>query len=130
MVALKDILASNSRISSDLPKGLVAVFVGATSGIGEYTLKCFARRASSPRVYIIGRSQSAADRILNECKILNSNGTFEFIRADVGLLKEVDDACRQIREKEESVNILFMTQGSLAAKYGLFQSLDSKSLLV
>ncbi|KAJ5309577.1 uncharacterized protein N7443_002038 [Penicillium atrosanguineum] len=124
MVSLKNILSSNSRISSDLPKGLVAIFVGGTSGIGEYTLKCFAKRTSSPRVYIIGRSQSAANRIVSECKALNPDGTFEFIRADVGLLKEVDDVCRQIRRKEESVNILFMTQGSLAAKYTTTEDLQ------
>lgn len=122
MVSLQEVLSSNSRISSDLPKGLVAIFVGATSGIGKYTLQCFAKRASSPRVYIIGRSQSAAERIVNECKSLNPDGTFEFIRADVGLLQEVDDVCRRIREKEEFINILFMTQGSLSAKYGLFLS--------
>ncbi|KAJ5121929.1 hypothetical protein N7526_008866 [Penicillium atrosanguineum] len=124
MVSLKNILSSNSRISSDLPKGLVAIFVGGTSGIGEYTLKCFAKRTSSPRVYIIGRSQSAANRIVSECKALNPDGTFEFIRADVGLLKEVDDVCRQIRRKEESVNILLMTQGSLAAKYTTTEDLQ------
>jgi NADP-dependent 3-hydroxy acid dehydrogenase YdfG len=61
MVSLSDIQSSNSRIASTLPRGLVAVFVGATSGIGETTLKQFAKHAHQPRVYFIGRSQEAGD---------------------------------------------------------------------
>lgn len=33
----------------------VGVFVGGTSGIGEFTLKAFARRIRRPTIYIIGR---------------------------------------------------------------------------
>jgi hypothetical protein len=43
MVSLTAVQASNSCIASSLPLGLVAIFVGATSGIGEYTLKQFAK---------------------------------------------------------------------------------------
>ncbi|KAI0468014.1 putative short-chain dehydrogenases/reductase [Xylaria cf. heliscus] len=123
MVALTDIIASNERIASALPAGLVAVFVGGTSGVGEYTLKAFARYARAPKVIIVGRSQEAADRILGECRGLNPDGHFEFIRADVSLLKNVDDVCRQIREKVAVVNILFESQGSMA-----FQSETSEGL--
>ncbi|KAI0418463.1 putative short-chain dehydrogenases/reductase [Xylaria grammica] len=114
MVALSDIIASNERIASTLPAGLVAVFVGGTSGIGEYTLKTFARYARGPEVIVVGRSQEAADRILGECRQLNPEGHFEFIRADVSLLKNVDDVCRQIKEKVSAVNLLFQSQGSMA----------------
>ena len=117
MVSLSTVHASNNRIASTLPASLVAVFVGATSGIGEYTVKQFARKVSSPRVYLVGRSQEAGRRIVAECQALNPEGTFSFVRADVGLLRGVDDVCRVIKEKESVLNILFMTQGSLTANF-------------
>ncbi|KAJ6129977.1 hypothetical protein N7512_002757 [Penicillium capsulatum] len=122
MVALSAVLASKNRIPATLPQGLgclVAVVVGATSGIGEYTAKCFAKRAIDPRLYLVGRSQAAGDRAVAECKTLNPQGTFTFISADVGLLADVDRVCRAIKEKNSTVNILFMTQGSLSGNYGI-----------
>ncbi|KAK9236976.1 putative short-chain dehydrogenases/reductase [Lipomyces kononenkoae] len=114
MVPLPEVIASNKRIASTLPHGLVAVFVGGTSGVGEYTVKAFAKYAPGPRVYIVGRSQEAANRIIEECKRFSLGGQFEFIKADVSLLKGVDDVCRQIKSKETSINILFETQGTMA----------------
>src|SRR5438045_1068133 len=62
MVSLSDVESSKSRIATALPPRLLAVFVGATCGIGEYTLKQFARRVREPRVYFVGRSQEAYKR--------------------------------------------------------------------
>ncbi|KAH8162616.1 hypothetical protein CIB48_g5626 [Xylaria polymorpha] len=90
MVNLTAIIASNERISSALPPGLVAVFVGGTSGVGEYTLQAFARYARAPKVIIVGRSREAADRILEECRGVNPEGCFEFVRGDVSLLRNVE----------------------------------------
>lgn len=113
MVALSDIEASNSQLSKSLPAGLVAVFVGATSGIGEFAMKAFAKQADSPKIYFVGRSQDAATRIIAECKELNPRGQYTFIRSDIALLKNVDDVCQQILAKEDSINLLFQTQGTI-----------------
>ncbi|KAJ5114815.1 hypothetical protein NUU61_000574 [Penicillium alfredii] len=123
MVLLSTVHASNNRIASTLPKGLVAVFVGATSGIGEYTLKHFVQKASSPRVYLVGRSQEAGNRIVAECQALNPEGSISFAQADVGLLRGVDEVCRVIKKRESTLNILFMTQGSLTAKFATDEDL-------
>ena len=120
MVTLTDIQASNARIATALPPGLVAVFVGATNGIGEYSLKEFARHARQPRVYFVGRSQEAGDRIVAECCQLNLQGEFVFIKADVSLLKNVDDVCRNIASKEKRINLLFLTCGSALAHAGSY----------
>ncbi|KAF8907951.1 hypothetical protein CPB84DRAFT_1959488 [Gymnopilus junonius] len=109
MVALSDVQVSNARISSALPPGLVAVFVGGTSGIGELTLKKFAKYAVKPRIYFIGRSQDAGDRILSECEVVNPKGEFTFIKADVSLLRVVDNVCRDIKPKEDTINLLFLS---------------------
>ncbi|PVH81641.1 hypothetical protein DL98DRAFT_623718 [Cadophora sp. DSE1049] len=111
MVFLTDVQASNTQISTSLPSGLVAVFVGGTSGIGEITLKKFAKYTRQPRAYIVGRSQSAAERIIAECRTLNPDGAYIFIKADVSLMKNVDKVCDEIKAKEKVVNLLFMSAG-------------------
>lgn len=116
MVSLPDVQSSNSRIASTLPPGLVAVFVGATSGIGETTLKRFAKHTRQPRVYFVGRSQEAGDRIAAECRALNSEGDYIFIKADTSLIRNVDDVCWDVKSKEKAVNLLFLSTGTLLFK--------------
>lgn len=87
--------------------------VGATSGIGEYTAKAFVQNAVSPRVYLVGRNESAANRIIEDCKALNKDGKVEFIKADVSELKEVDRVCKEIQQREKHINLLYQSQGNL-----------------
>ena len=53
MVSIDTIRASNAQ--GKKLRGLVAVFVGGTGGIGESTAKEFFQRTVEPRAYIIGR---------------------------------------------------------------------------
>jgi NAD(P)-dependent dehydrogenase (short-subunit alcohol dehydrogenase family) len=115
MVSLAAMRASNSQVATALPSGLVAVFIGATSGIGEYSLKQFAKHASRPRAYFVGRSQEAGDRILAECKALNPKGEYIFRKGDVSLIRVVDDICREIKSKEKAINILCVSQGNMVS---------------
>ncbi|KAK3361246.1 hypothetical protein B0T24DRAFT_660550 [Lasiosphaeria ovina] len=115
MVSLSQIQSSNARISSDLPAGLVAVFVGGTGAIGETTMKSFAKHAVSPRIYFIGWSKEAATRIQSDLEAVNPAGEYHFIAADVSLLRSVDDACREIKAKERAVNLVHLTSGTVAA---------------
>ncbi|KAF9531937.1 hypothetical protein CPB83DRAFT_760417 [Crepidotus variabilis] len=112
MVSLAEVQESNARISSSFPEGLVAVFVGGTSGIGEMALKQFAKHTRRPRAYLLGRSQEAGDRITSECKTLNSEGEFLFVKADLSLIRTVDVVCRDLRSKEKAINLLFLTIGT------------------
>ncbi|TQV98700.1 hypothetical protein V2A60_007592 [Cordyceps javanica] len=113
MVTLAAAQASNAKIATSLPSGMVAVFVGGTSGIGEHTLKQFAEHAKSPRIYLVGRSQEAADRIICECAKLNPDGQYAFIESDVSLLKNVSQVCQRILSETRTVNLLFQSQGGL-----------------
>jgi NADP-dependent 3-hydroxy acid dehydrogenase YdfG len=112
MVLLHDIQVSNSRLASALP-GLVVVFIGATSGIGEITLKKFAIHANKPRVYFTGQSQEAGERISTECAALNPDGKFIFTKVDTSLIRNIDLFCNDIKSKEKSINILFLSAGTL-----------------
>lgn len=113
MVSYTDVKASNAKIGTCLPEGLVAVFVGATNGIGEYTLKQFAKHAKKPKVYLIGRSKEAGARIQQECTKLNPAGTFIFISRDTSLIRNVDDLCHEIKASESKINLLFLSIGTL-----------------
>lgn len=113
MVALAAMRASNAQVAAALPPGLVGVFIGATSGIGETSLKQFVKHASRPRAYFVGRSQESGDRILAECKELNPNGEYIFRKADVSVIRVVDDICREIKSKEKAINILCLSPQNL-----------------
>jgi NADP-dependent 3-hydroxy acid dehydrogenase YdfG len=113
MVSLTAVRTSNALLPTTLP-GVVAVFVGATSGIGEYSLKAFAKNTRQPRAYFIGRSQEAGNRIKAECHALNPQGEFIFMKSDTSLIRNVDSICDEIKKKEKSINILFLTTGTFA----------------
>jgi short-subunit dehydrogenase len=113
MVPITAMRASDARVATALPPGLVGVFIGATSGIGENSLKAFARHANKPRIYFVGRSQQAGTRISAELKALNPEGTYVFRKADVSLIKVVDEVCQEIKAKEKAINILCLSPGVL-----------------
>lgn len=113
VIALSDVIASNARLASRFPSGLVGLFIGGTSGVGEYTLKALAKHIPNSRLLVVGRSQEAADRIKKECLEYNTNCQFDFIKADLSSLKNVDDLCREIKSREKTINLLVQSQGSL-----------------
>ncbi|KAL1796864.1 hypothetical protein ACET3X_005404 [Alternaria dauci] len=112
MVAIDIVRAHNASLKS-LSPNLVAVFVGGTSGIGFFTAREFVRNTTSPHVYLIGRNATEAGRIIEELSSINSSSQVSFIQQDISLLKNVDEACSEIKSKEKQVNVLFMTCGYL-----------------
>ncbi len=125
MVAYSAVQASNARIASALPETIVAVFVGGTSGIGEYTLKELAGAARRPRIYIMGRSQSSFDRIAAECEEINREGRYIFVQGDLSLLRNVDGLCKKVQDQEKAINMVFWSAGSLISGYSKSISLSS-----
>ncbi|KAI1176425.1 hypothetical protein F4777DRAFT_546225 [Nemania sp. FL0916] len=113
MVSLEAIRESNARVATDLPPGLVAVFVGATSGIGEAALRHVVEQAVRPRIYFLGRREIEGKRIEAELKTLNPKGEYHYLKCDASLLKNIDTACRYIKEREQAINLLFLTSGTL-----------------
>ena len=130
MVAINSVRTSNATLKS-FPANLVAVFVGGTSGIGLYTARELARNATSPHIYLIGRNQTEASKIIQELKTINSSSEISFIQKDVSLLKNVDEACQEIKIKEKQVNLLFMTCGYfvLTGRDETSEGLDKKFAL-
>ena len=118
MVSLDKMRASNAQIATSLPPNLVAVFAGATSGIGETALKQFAKHAVKPKIFILGRGQASGDRIAAELQKLNPEGQYTFLSCDLSLIRNVDAVCEQIKERETNINLLFITIGTLVSGKG------------
>jgi NAD(P)-dependent dehydrogenase (short-subunit alcohol dehydrogenase family) len=110
MVNLSDVRKSNSALETS--SSLVAIFAGGTSGIGEATVKALAANAKDPKVYIIGRNETRASRIIEECVQSCPGGSFTFVKADLSLLRNVDMVCEEIKKAETGrLDLLFMSHG-------------------
>jgi hypothetical protein len=111
MVSLPDVLASNAQITSILPKHLIAVFAGATSGIGETTLKKLIKYAVEPRIYLFARNPTSAARIIAECQHINPRGEYIFVKVDLSSIKETDRACAEAMIREKQINLVVLSAG-------------------
>jgi NAD(P)-dependent dehydrogenase (short-subunit alcohol dehydrogenase family) len=115
MVSLKIVEQSNARVAS-LPQGLVALFIGATSGIGQSTLQNFAHHAPSPRIYTVARPSAVAshETFLGSLRQSNPDGTYKLITADTSLVSEVDKVVEAVMRDETKLDILFLSAGFMA----------------
>ena len=111
MVHISDVRASNASFKSSKQPGLVALFVGATRGIGLSTLKHFTRSGHNPSIYIVGRSQSSFSHLLEQLKRMNPEARLIFIETDISLIRNVDRTVEQISLEERKIDILFMSPG-------------------
>jgi short-subunit dehydrogenase len=112
MVHLKEVRLSNQSLQT-LQLGIVAVFAGATAGIGLGTLTQFAKHANAPVAFIIGRSEEKGREIVDRLKNINPKGTFHFIQAQFSLLREVDRVTVEIKKLTTHVDILCLSTGYL-----------------
>lgn len=121
MVKYTQILSSNSSFfSTKASSNLTAVFVGATSGIGLGALRAFAKHTSgaSPTIYIVGRSQKSLDTLSNSISELNPSAKLITVQAnDLTLIKDAQDAAKQIATSADKVDLLIMTPGYLSNKF-------------
>ena len=113
MVELEEVQESNARILHTFGSHLVCVFAGATGGIGRSTLLTFVKYLKQPRIYLLARSEERAEEVIKELQEINPDGEYFWIHVDLSLVNMVDVACRRIREREETINVLFMSQGTL-----------------
>lgn len=103
----------NSSFNKDALKNPVGVFVGGTSGIGENTAYEFAKHTPNPTIYIVGRNETNGARVLDKIKELNSNAIAHFLKYDLKYIEQAERVANIIRNKEDKVNVLSLTQGLL-----------------
>ncbi|KAJ5952319.1 uncharacterized protein N7479_010732 [Penicillium vulpinum] len=135
MVTLDTVQQSNGLLAS-LPQaqGLVAVFIGATSGIGQSALEHFARSTTAPHIYSTARAKTVAshDEFLETLRQENPTGTYTLLTADASLVSDIDHAVDVVLENETKVDLLFMSPGFFAfegridTKEGLDPSMSTR----
>ena len=131
MISLGLVRATNTKLVND--HALVAVFVGAASGIGEFSVRALAAahgtHGKGLRLYLVARNEAAAKKILVECLEVCPSGQFIFVKAnDLSLLKNVDEVSAKIISLEEQeakakgetarIDFLVMCQGIVNFGYG------------
>ncbi|KAI9891307.1 MAG: hypothetical protein M1814_002820 [Vezdaea aestivalis] len=130
MASIQSVRASNSKLK-ELGPGLVAVFVGGTSGIGETTAREFIRNTVQPRIYLVGRNEAQASKLTTEFQQINNGSQVKFVKSDITLLRNVDAACQSIKASEEKINLLFLSPGiaGLGGRDETAEGLDRKFTL-
>ncbi|KAH8697890.1 short-chain dehydrogenase/reductase [Talaromyces proteolyticus] len=115
MVSLQTVQRSNARIAN-LPHGLVALFIGATSGIGQAALQNFAQHTSSARIYSVARTSAVQshETLLGALRQSNPRNIYNLVTADVSLISEIDRIYESIAQNEVKLDILFMSAGFMA----------------
>ncbi|KAK4451985.1 hypothetical protein QBC34DRAFT_294368 [Podospora aff. communis PSN243] len=111
MPPLPHIQSQNATLKAKQRRDVVAVFVGATSGIGLSTLQTTATLFPNPTIYILGRSASRFAPHLSTLQTLNPSATLIFLERDPSLLSEIDNACAEILDKQTKLDYLFMSPG-------------------
>ncbi|KAJ5673845.1 short-chain dehydrogenases/reductase [Penicillium macrosclerotiorum] len=102
----------NAALKSAQPE-TVALFVGGTSGIGKYTAIKLAGAVKKPTIYIIGRSEVAGAEVVDAMKKANPDGSYEFKAVDISNLRNVDEACEELKTRFEFLDLLFLSAGAL-----------------
>ncbi|KAK4500554.1 hypothetical protein PRZ48_008743 [Zasmidium cellare] len=111
MVALAAVRAQNASFAAQKHANDVCVFVGATNGIGESTLKAMLTLLATPTVYVVGRSASRWQTQHEQLRQLNTQAKFNFVEAEISTIRGVDEACKQIKTTANKIDYLCMSAG-------------------
>lgn len=104
--ALELVRSHNKTIKSQKP---IALFVGGTSGIGQYGALKLAELTSPEKVIITGRNKVNGDKIVSDLNKLSGSTNNEFIPCDVYLLKNVRKYTDEIKRKIKKLNYLVLS---------------------
>ncbi|KAH7007966.1 uncharacterized protein B0I36DRAFT_258234 [Microdochium trichocladiopsis] len=113
MPPLSTIRVSNSRITAaTAPR--VAVFTGATQGIGKATLTQLVGVGTPITIYLIGRNGSTQEGFLEELRASNQQAKIVWLEGQVSLLSETKRLCDEIKSREKSIDLLFFCAAYVA----------------
>lgn len=112
MVSQAQIDESNARIKDSITSR-IAVFVGGTSGIGQYTIRALVATGITVKIYLVGRksSEERTRAFIQELNAINPKAEIIWTEGDITLLAETKRICQVINSVETRIDILFMTAG-------------------
>jgi hypothetical protein len=112
MVSYAEICASNARITpAHLPR--IAVFVGGAAGIGNAALTALVSQKNPLKVYIVGQNQSSRESWLESLQQSTLDAEIVRLEGQVSLLSEVKRLCTEINNREQRVDLLWLSAGFL-----------------
>jgi NADP-dependent 3-hydroxy acid dehydrogenase YdfG len=94
----------------------VALFVGATSGIGKATLEQLVLASKGKcalKVYVIGRKgpMEHSKALLESLRSMNPDADLIWIDREVSLLISVKQICTELKMRESVLDLLFLSAG-------------------
>eukprot|EP00760_Papus_ankaliazontas_P015747 PhM_4_TR16702/c0_g1_i1/m.57999 len=89
-------------------KGKNVLCLGATAGIGEAVAMRLARGGAN--VTIVGRNITAGNKIVGEMRALNPSGEYNFVQADLMLLKCCKKVCSDYVASHDRLDLVVFTQ--------------------
>src|ERR1700761_6668439 len=99
MVSISEIRASNAQITKDKAPQ-IAVFTGATDGIGKATLIRLVSTKLPMKIYVIGRNGEKHKQFLDELRKSNIRVDIVWLEGQISLLAETKRLCDEIRWRE------------------------------
>jgi NAD(P)-dependent dehydrogenase (short-subunit alcohol dehydrogenase family) len=74
------------------------------------------------------RSEDKGADLCNELKDINPTGEAIFIKKDISILRNVDELCEDLKQREPKINCLFLTAGymSLQGRSSTIEGIDRK----
>jgi NADP-dependent 3-hydroxy acid dehydrogenase YdfG len=109
-ISISEVKTSNSQITNEAAPQ-IAVFVGATAGIGKATLTRLVAQQTSIKVYIVGRNAEKQQAFIDQLRKSNKNANIIFLEGEVSLMAEVKRICAEIKTKESSIDAIFLSTG-------------------
>ena len=96
----------------------VAIFVGATSGIGKATAEAFARYTKgNAHIILVGRNKDAADGVLASFPTPTSpEAKHEFVACDMSLLANVRATTEALLARVPKLNLLVLSPGFMSLR--------------
>ncbi|KAI2463954.1 NAD(P)-binding protein [Annulohypoxylon bovei var. microspora] len=107
-------------LERDVPEltGKVILITGGTNGLGAAAASMLASR-NPAKIYITGRSESSARRVIDGIKSTGSSTEIVWIRCDHTDLATVREAAEAISAKESRLDVLMANAGVMALPPGL-----------
>ena len=91
------------------------IITGATDGIGKQTALDLAKLGYN--IGLVGRNQEKGDEVLDEIASETGNHSLKYFKADLSIIKNLDNLANDIKREYNSIDILINNAGAYFSQY-------------
>ena len=91
------------------------IITGATDGIGKQTALDLAKLGYN--IGLVGRNQEKGDAVLDEIASATGNHSLKYFKADLSIIKNLDNLANDIKREYNSIDILINNAGAYFSQY-------------